>query len=158
MGCTIDYDLACSKFNTFRSDCFDEDTRLRKCAESFRLHLERLNGNVYNEVQDYIKQGMENCLSGCRYERIQHDGPKVKGISIQHPLFTPYFTDGGLVGKSLAEIETAMYTPTGKLCMAHNGWVMNADPLNDFGRPQGGIGNVYLKRELIAWGDSVKLR
>ena len=109
-------------------------------------------------MQGYLNQAIENCLAGLRYERLQSDGPKVKGISIQYPLFTPYFTDGGLAGKTLKEVETAIYTPTGKLCMAHNGWVMNSDPLNDFGRSQSGIGNVYLKRELIAWGDSIKLR
>lgn len=59
---------------------------------------------------------------------------------------------------TLAAIEEAMYTAKGKYFMAHNGWVMNADPLLDFTAKQPGRGNVYLKRELISWGDSIKLR
>lgn len=47
-----------------RQDCFDEDTRLRKCAEGFRRHLERLNEAIYNEVQQYLSNAVDNCMAG----------------------------------------------------------------------------------------------
>lgn len=140
------------------SDCFDEDNRLRRCAECFRGHLEHLNEQMRREIQDHLNHAVDNCLAGLRYERLQDDGPKVREISVRYPLFCRYFTNNNVTCKSVADIETLMYGANGKLLQAHNGWVMNGDPLNDFARPQSGTGNVYIRRELIAWGDSVKLR
>ena len=42
----------------------------------------------------------------------------------------------------------------GRYVLAHNGWVMNADPLVNFAKE----GSFYFQREVIIWGDSVKLR
>lgn len=156
-GTTIDFDLAVSIYNVYRSDAFDEDTRRRKCIEEFRLKLEQLNGAVECEIEGFLSYAVDNALAGVRYERVQGDGPRIRVNDNSHPLFSRYFTPDD---KSLTfdEYEKLIYTDKGKEFMAHNGWVMNADPLNDFAVPQPGRGNVYIKRELIAWGDSVKLR
>ncbi|XP_055387431.1 glycogen debranching enzyme [Condylostylus longicornis] len=159
LASTIDFDLALEIFNAFRSDCFDEECRLKKCAEEFRRHLDALNEAIRAEIQGYLTYAVDNILAGVRYERVQEGGPMIREVSVKYPIFSRYFTKFGMTGKSLTEIEKAMYGEEGKFFMAHNGWVMGCDdPLKDFAREQPGRANVYLKRELIAWGDSVKLR
>lgn len=119
--------------------------------------MEELNEHVRSEIQGYLDYAVENALAGVRYERVQGDGPRIRDNDNCHPLFSRYFTPD-LKLLTFDEYEKNIYTAEGKAFMAHNGWVMSADPLVDFALPQPGRGNVYLKRELIAWGDSVKLR
>ncbi|XP_011307475.1 glycogen debranching enzyme isoform X1 [Fopius arisanus] len=151
---TIDMQLALNIYNVYRQDCFDEDSRVKRCAEEFRRKLEELNREIINEVQNHLNAAVENTVSGIRYFRVQPDGPRLKEISARNPLVPRYFTDYG-APKTLVDREAMMYTESGCYLMAHNGWVMNGDPLKNFADPGS---NVYIRRELIAWGDSVKLR
>ena len=42
-----------------------------------------------------------------------------------------------------------------KYCMACNGWVINSNSIKNFAEYDS---NAYLRREIVIWGDSVKLR
>ncbi|XP_050499688.1 glycogen debranching enzyme isoform X2 [Diabrotica virgifera virgifera] len=151
---SVDMKLALKLYNIYWSDTFDEDSRLKKCAEQLKNKLDELNNRVIDEVNDHLSAAIENVIAGIRYYRIQHDGPKFKDITIKTPLVYRYFTDYGSP-KTLKEFEDIMYSDKGRFLMAHNGWVMESDPLRNFAAPDT---KVYIRRELIAWGDSVKLR
>ncbi|XP_032451729.1 glycogen debranching enzyme isoform X2 [Nasonia vitripennis] len=151
---TIDMQLALKIYNIYRPDCFDEDSRLKRCAEELRNKLQELNDAATNEIQNHLNAAVENSVAGIRYFRVQADGPRQKEISERNPLVPRYFTDYGSP-RSFVEREDIMYSNSGCYLMAHNGWVMNSDPLKNFADADS---HVYIRRELIAWGDSVKLR
>ncbi|XP_045534389.1 glycogen debranching enzyme [Papilio machaon] len=153
---TVDMDLALRLYNVYRADCFDEESRLKRCCEELARRLEQLNAAASNELQDHLRSALNNCLAAMRYYRLQSDGPKIEEVSEKHPLVPRYFTYPCPVG-TLSEMEAVIYSDAGRYVMAHNGWVMDADPLQDFAA-RAANGRVYLRRELIAWGDSVKLR
>ncbi|CAG9819095.1 unnamed protein product [Phaedon cochleariae] len=154
LSASINMDLALKLYNVYWADTFDEDSRLKRCAEELKKKLESLNQAVIEEVNEHLKVAVENVIAGIRYYRVQADGPRFKEITTKTPLVYRYFTDHGSP-KSLEEHEEIMYSDKGSFLMAHNGWVMNSDPLKNFAGPGT---TVYIRRELIAWGDSVKLR
>jgi len=59
------------------------------------------------------------------------------------------------ISKSWVEDEChAFNNETSRFILACNGWVMDSDPLSNFAEWPS---NVYLRRQLVCWGDSVKL-
>lgn len=74
----------------YRADCFDEETRLKRCAEDLRKKLQELNDVIVNEVQNHLNAAIENTIAGIRYFRVQPDGPMLKEISERNPLVPRY--------------------------------------------------------------------
>lgn len=83
---TIDMSVALKKYNIYRSDCFDEDSRQKRCAEELRKKLQELNETIVNEIQNHLNAAVENSISGMRYFRVQSDGPQLKEVSERNPL------------------------------------------------------------------------
>lgn len=117
--------------------------------------VEEINVGIKAQIREHLNAAVSNVISQIRYERLDANGPRKKFVSHENPLVTQYFTHPNGGEKTLEEEEKAMYDENCVFLMAHNGWVMGADPLKNFADPES---FVYLRRELIAWGDSVKLR
>ncbi|XP_018012653.1 glycogen debranching enzyme isoform X1 [Hyalella azteca] len=150
---SVDFALALSIFNVVHEDCSEED-RMERCCSALRAALEELNSLATAEVTRHLHAAVSGTIGTVRYERLQSDGPKIPAVTAKHPLVPPYFTHSG-PDADIAADELLMDSPKGNFLMAHNGWVMNHNPLKNFADP-GSL--VYLRRELVAWGDSVKLR
>ncbi|KAI8428402.1 hypothetical protein MSG28_007227 [Choristoneura fumiferana] len=150
---SVDMERALQLYNVYHADCYDEETRLKRCCDHLRRRLEHLNAAARDDLDGHLRAAVDNCVAGMRYFRLQEDGPKIEEVSEKNPLVPRYFTGCGSAATA-ADAERLVYGEDGRFVMAHNGWVMDADPLLDFAA----AGHVYLRRELIAWGDSVKLR
>ncbi|XP_061746464.1 glycogen debranching enzyme [Nerophis ophidion] len=150
-GSTVHMDSALETFVPRSSSPQD----IEECCGLFREKLQQLNEEQQHIVHQHLEQAA-NCIVGnITYERLAEHGPKLGPISKRDPLVTRYFTFP--YQDMTLEEEMLLLDQPEKTCnfLAHNGWVMGDDPLRNFAEPGS---NVYVRRELICWGDSVKLR
>ncbi|KAL3209220.1 hypothetical protein MRX96_009220 [Rhipicephalus microplus] len=125
---TIDMKNALQIFNrNWDPSSHDAPDRIDRCCAEFRRYLEHLNGTEWNLLHSHLQAAWEDTLWSTRIFQ----------------------------SLDLKEAEKLIFSDKAAYVMAHNGWVMNDDPLRNFAEAGS---NVYLRRELIAWGDSVKLR
>jgi len=108
--------------------------------------IEVLNVDYYRVYDDDISCILSSLRNTLLYERLADHGPKKGKISLEAPLFDPYFSQVPQKDKSRNPLEHIL---------ANNGWIWGGDPLVDFAGP---MSNAYFRREVIIWGDSVKLR
>lgn len=151
---TINIQAAIKRYYSSQPDNVNRDARITNACNALRQRLYELNNATTNTVYGHINCAIENFLANGRWRFLDPNGPRIPAVSEKEPIMWNYFT---LKKKkmSVEEEEKEMHGPEGAFCMAHNGWVMSDDPLRNFAEPGS---NIYLRRELIPWGDNVKLR
>ncbi|WVN91067.1 glycogen debranching enzyme [Cryptococcus depauperatus CBS 7841] len=110
--------------------------------------LDILNVDLYKEINEDVKIAVDSTVGRLRYTRLDENGPNIGEINRKTPICEPYFT-------RLPRNETTSKHPDSALSLANNGWMWAADPLNNFAEYPS---KAYIRREIIVWGDCVKLR
>ncbi|TFK32810.1 glycoside hydrolase family 13 protein [Crucibulum laeve] len=114
-------------------------------ADAWVRVVDVLNVSLYKEWEDDTTTAILNVKNRLKYTRLEAHGPKLGKITRNNPLVEPYFTRLALN----ANMDPLVYS------LANNGWIWNADPLQNFALLPS---KAYLRREVIVWGDCVKLR
>lgn len=105
--------------------------------------LNEVNLPFYQEYDNEIGGIFTQLYNRIKYTRIDSHGPKFGEVTIENPLIETYFT----------RVKTH---PDNKIvALVNNGWIWNGNPLVDFASNKS---RAYLRREVIIWGDCVKLR
>ncbi|KAF2280702.1 glycogen debranching enzyme [Westerdykella ornata] len=110
--------------------------------------LEEVNLVYYGEYDDDAQEILEQLFNRIKYVRLDAHGPKLGEITDASPLIETYFT-------RLPLNETTKMHNRDALALVNNGWVWAADAMRD---NAGSSSRAYLRREVIVWGDCVKLR
>lgn len=73
-------------FVILRKDCFDEESRVKKCSEKFKEKIERLNSAVESRINAHLDAAVNNVVATARYFRVQTDGPKIPLVTLKEPI------------------------------------------------------------------------
>ncbi|KAF4126960.1 glycogen debranching enzyme [Geosmithia morbida] len=110
--------------------------------------LETLNLPFYKEYDSDADEIMDQTFNRIKYLRLDDHGPKMGPVTAENPLTESYFT-------RLPKNDRTANHPPRDLALVNNGWVWGGNALVDHAGPDV---RVYLRREVIIWGDCVKLR
>ena len=129
--------------------CYDplkqDESKAREAASQI---LDECNLRYYREYDADVAAIIEQMFNQVKYARIDDHGPKLGAITKESPLVESYFT-------RLPVNDTTKKHDPRALALINNGWIWAADAMKDNAGPRS---RAYLRREVIAWGDCVKLR
>lgn len=121
---------------------------VRFAQEAVGRLLDECNLQFYREYDTDVGEIMEQLFNRIKYVRIDDHGPKLGPVNKANPLIESYFT-------RLPVNDTTSKVAPGEMALVNNGWVWAADAMRDNAGPKS---RAYLRREVIVWGDCVKLR
>jgi glycogen debranching enzyme len=110
--------------------------------------LYAVNVPLYKEYDSEVDEILQQLFNRIRYVRLDEHGPKLGPINEKNPLIETYFT------RLPPNEKTSQLNPQ-DMVLVNNGWVWGGNALVDNAGPES---RVYLRREVIVWGDCVKLR
>ncbi|OJJ43230.1 hypothetical protein ASPZODRAFT_19633 [Penicilliopsis zonata CBS 506.65] len=145
---TVDVEVGATILTALFGSPQDAGSDVSSIAKSLRSILDEVNLPFYKEYDGDVSEIMEQIFNRVKYLRIDDHGPKLGPITKESPLVETYFT-------RLPLNETTKKHSPKALALVNNGWIWNADALRDNAGPDS---RAYLRREVIVWGDCVKLR
>ncbi|KAF2669670.1 glycogen debranching enzyme [Microthyrium microscopicum] len=116
--------------------------------ETCKQLLNEINLQFYKEYDMDAATIIDQLSNRIKYVRLDDHGPKWGPFSKEHPIIESYFT-------RLPYNKITQNHDPSALALVNNGWVWAADAMRDNAGPKS---KAYLKREVIVWGDCVKLR
>ena len=134
-------------FGDFNSKSYDTSDE-RSAYGTMHRFLNEVNLYWYRECNADIAVIKDQIFNRAKYMRLDPNGPKTGDITLENPLIESYFT-------RLPKNDVTSQHDPDSLALANNGWVWAADVMKDNAGPRS---KVFLRRELIVWGDCVKLR
>ncbi|KIJ55238.1 glycoside hydrolase family 133 protein [Sphaerobolus stellatus SS14] len=143
-GVTIDSKFAASIVRAAFPDYVDN----QELARAWLRIVDTINVPLYAEWEEDTRVALDNIRNRVDYTRMAEHGPKLGKITASSPLVESYFT-------RLPQNELTSKHDPSALALANNGWIWDADPLQNFALLPS---KSYLRREVIVWGDCVKLR
>ena len=125
-----------------------ESDRQQTVLEAITQWLKALNVPFYRDYDADVAVIKRQVADRVRYLRLDDNGPKLGPINEKHAFIESYFTRLPLNSTTKKHNPKALF-------LVNNGWVWAADAMKD---NAGSSSRTYLRREVIVWGDCVKLR
>ena len=145
---SVDARFAAALLTVLHGRCEGDNVDKSGAIETMTDILNELNEPFYKEYDTDVEVIQQQIRDRVRYLRLDDNGPKLGAIGPKSAFIESYFT------RLPSNTTTKKHHPK-SLSLVNNGWIWAANAMRDHAGPDS---RAYLRREVIIWGDCVKLR